>query len=154
MKKMIIRRYLCRQLFLSCTFIAVPAAGLLAATAKSVDADIRTVMSAQVAAWNRGDIDGFMQGYARSPSTEFVSGDKLTRGWQTVRDRYKKKYDSREKMGTLTFSDIKITSLGPDVALVLGRWKLARKTDKPHGIFTLLFRRTPAGWRIVHDHTS
>ena len=117
-------------------------------------AEIRAVMNAQVAAWNRGDIDGFMEGYARSNATEFVSGDKITRGWQTVRDRYLKKYDSREKMGTLTFSDIKITSLSSETALVLGRWQLARKSDKPHGVFTLLFRRTLAGWRIVHDHTS
>ena len=117
-------------------------------------AEIRAVMNAQVAAWNRGDIDGFMEGYARSNATEFVSGDKITRGWQTVRDRYLKKYDSREKMGTLTFSDIKITSLSSETAIVLGRWQLARKSDKPHGVFTLLFRRTLAGWRIVHDHTS
>ena len=120
----------------------------------SADTEIRAVMKAQVAAWNRGEIDGFMEGYARSHATEFVSGDRLTRGWKTVRDRYKKKYDSLEKMGALTFSDIKITPLGPDAALVLGRWKLVRKSDQPHGIFTLLFRRTPAGWRIVHDHTS
>jgi ketosteroid isomerase-like protein len=118
------------------------------------DTAIRAVMSAQSAAWNRGDIDGFMDGYDRSNATEFVSGDKLTRGWQTVHDRYRKKYNSREKMGTLTFSELKITPLGADSALVLGRWKLVRKADKPHGIFTLLFRRTPAGWRIVHDHTS
>jgi ketosteroid isomerase-like protein len=123
-------------------------------TKSNDDAQIRAVMSAQVAAWNRGDIDGFMNGYARSDATEFVSGDKLTRGWQTVRDRYQKKYGSREKMGALTFSELKITPLGGDAALVIGRWKLARKSDKPHGIFTLLFRRTPAGWRIVHDHTS
>lgn len=136
--------------------IAVSASGILGAATKSLDvaAEIRAVMSAQVAAWNRGDIDGFMQGYARSEATEFVSGDKLTRGWQTVRDRYKKKYDSRDKMGRLAFSEIKVTPLGPDAALVLGRWKLHRKSDNPHGIFTLLFRRTPAGWRIVHDHTS
>jgi ketosteroid isomerase-like protein len=118
------------------------------------DAEIRTVMSAQVAAWNRGDIDGFMNGYDRSGATEFISGDKLTRGWQTVRDRYKKKYGSREKMGTLTFSELKITRLSGDAALVIGRWSLARQGDKPHGRFTLLFHRTPAGWRIVHDHTS
>jgi ketosteroid isomerase-like protein len=118
------------------------------------DAAIRAVLSAQVAAWNRGDIDGFMNGYARSDATEFISGDKLTRGWQTVRDRYKKKYDSREKMGTLHFSELKITSLSGDAALVIGRWRLDRKDDKPHGRFTLLFRRTPEGWRIVHDHTS
>jgi ketosteroid isomerase-like protein len=118
------------------------------------DAEIRAVMSAQAAAWNRGDIDGFMNGYARSDATEFISGDKLTRGWQTVRDRYKKKYDSREKMGTLTFSELKITRLSGDAALVIGRWRLVRKNDKPHGRFTLLFRRTPDGWRIAHDHTS
>ena len=116
--------------------------------------EIRAVMATQVAAWNRGDIDGFMEGYARSEATEFVSGDKLTRGWRVVRDRYRKKYDTREKMGRLTFSDIKITPLSADAAVVLGRWRLARGSDKPHGIFTLLFRRTPAGWRIVHDHTS
>ena len=122
--------------------------------AATAEAEIRAVMQAQVAAWNRGNIDGFMEGYARSNATEFVSGYKLTRGWQTVRDRYRNKYDSREKMGTLTFSQIEITQLSPDAALVLGRWQLARKGDQPHGLFTLLFRRTPAGWRIVHDHTS
>ena len=126
-----------------------------AAESHSKDAaEIRAVMAAQVLAWNRGDIDGFMNGYARAETTEFVSGDKLTRGWQTVRDRYKKKYDSREKMGTLTFSELKITPLSRDAALVIGRWKLVRKSDKPQGRFTLLFRRTAAGWRIVHDHTS
>ena len=118
------------------------------------EAEIRAVMSAQTAAWNRGDIDGFMNGYARSSATEFVSGDKLTRGWQTVRDRYTKKYDNREKMGTLTFSELKITRLSGDAALVIGRWKLVRKGDKPRGRFTLFFRHTPNGWRIVHDHTS
>ena len=123
--------------------------------AESKDAaEIRAVMAAQVVAWNRGDIDGFMNGYARAETTVFVSGDEVTRGWQTVRDRYKKKYDSREKMGTLTFSELKITALGGDAALVIGRWKLVRKGDKPHGRFTLLFRRTAAGWRVVHDHTS
>ena len=118
------------------------------------EAEIRAVLSAQVAAWNRGDIDGFMNGYARSAATEFIAGNKLTRGWQTVRDRYRKKYDSREKMGTLTFSELKITRLSSDAGLVIGRWGLVRKQDKPHGRFTLLLRRTPEGWRIVHDHTS
>jgi ketosteroid isomerase-like protein len=135
-------------------FFAATRAGAAGTSSSKDDAEIRAVMSAQSAAWNRGDIDGFMDGYDRSSATEFVSGDKLTRGWQTVRDRYRKKYDSREKMGTLTFSQLKITPLGADAALVLGRWSLVRKADNPHGIFTLLFRKTPAGWRIVHDHTS
>ena len=126
----------------------------IASAATDASAEIRAVMDRQVAAWNRGDIDGFMEGYARSDATEFVSGDKITRGWQTVRDRYRKKYGSREKMGRLAFSEIKITPLSTYAAIVLGRWQLVRQSDKPHGIFTLLFRRTPAGWRIIHDHTS
>jgi ketosteroid isomerase-like protein len=137
--------------------LGISLSGLAAPTifaASDAAAEIRAVMTAQVAAWNRGDIDGFMDGYARSTTTEFVSGDKITRGWQTVRNNYLKKYSNREKMGTLTFSEIKITPLSSQDAIVLGRWQLARKDDKPHGVFTLLFRRTPAGWRIVHDHTS
>jgi ketosteroid isomerase-like protein len=126
-----------------------------AALAETVEPEsIRAVLDAQEAAWNRGDIDGFMEGYSRSPKTTFVSGDEVTRGWQTVRDRYAKKYDSREKMGTLTFSDVTITPLCDDAAIVLGSWSLQRKKDRPHGKFTLLFRKLPEGWRIVLDHTS
>lgn len=121
--------------------------------AQSVAA-IRAVMEEQSDAWNRGDIEGFMDGYARSDGTVFVSGDNVTRGWQTVLDRYKKGYDSREKMGTLTFSDLEINLVGKDGAVVLGRWHLQRSKDEPHGRFTLVFRKTKQGWRIVHDHTS
>jgi uncharacterized protein (TIGR02246 family) len=121
--------------------------------AKSIAA-IRGVLDAQAAAWNRGDIETYMDGYARSAETVFVSGDRVTRGWQTVLERYKKTYDSREKMGVLTFSDLEITVLSKDAAIVLGRWRLQRSKDEPHGRFTLLFRKTDAGWKIVHDHTS
>jgi ketosteroid isomerase-like protein len=115
---------------------------------------IRSVLRAQQDAWNRGDIDGFMNGYARSKSTIFISEDTLRRGWETVRDRYKKKYSDRGKMGQLTFSDLEITPLSSDTAVVLGRWKLKRAQDWPHGRFTLIFRRLPERWRIVHDYTS
>src|SRR5690349_20869971 len=87
-------------------------------------AAIRAVLDAQAAAWNRGDIEGYMDGYDRSPKTEFVGGDSITRGWQEVFDRYKKRYDTREKMGTLTFSDLEINVLSKDAAVVLGRWRL------------------------------
>jgi ketosteroid isomerase-like protein len=115
---------------------------------------IRVVIDAQAAAWNRGDVEGYMNGYDRSPNTEFVGGDSITRGWQQVLDHYKKKYDTREKMGLLTFSDLEINVVSKDAALVLGRWRLKRANDEPHGTFTLLFRKTKAGWRIVHDHSS
>ena len=116
--------------------------------------EIRAIIQAQQEAWNRGDIDGFMNGYARSKSTIFVSEDTVTRGWQTARDRYKKKYSDRAKMGTLKFSNLEITPLGADSAVALGGWKLKRAKDQPHGRFTLIFRKTADGWRIVHDHTS
>lgn len=115
---------------------------------------IRAVLDAQVAAWNRGDIEAFMDGYERSEKTVFVGGDNVTRGWQTVLDRYKRNYATREKMGTLNFSDLEITPLGNDGALVLMRWHLQRAKDEPHGRSTLIMRRTKQGWRIVHDHSS
>ena len=123
-------------------------------TKEGVIAEIRAVLSTQQEAWNHGDIDGFMNGYERAETTVFVSGDELTRGWQTVRNRYYKKYGDCAKMGTLTFSDLEIEPLGPDSAVALGRWDLKRANDNPHGRFTLVFRHTPDGWRIVHDHTS
>jgi len=117
-------------------------------------AEIQSVLTAQQDAWNRGDIDAFMNGYARSASTVFVSEDEARRGWETVRDRYRVKYSDRAKMGTLGFSEIEVTMLSSDAAVVLGRWKLKRENDEPHGRFTLIFKRLPEGWRIVHDHTS
>ena len=116
--------------------------------------EIQSVLTSQQNAWNRGDIDEFMNGYARSASTVFVSEDEVKSGWETVRDRYRIKYSDRAKMGTLSFSEIEVTMLSPDAAVVLGRWRLKRATDEPHGRFTLIFKSLPEGWRIVHDHTS
>jgi ketosteroid isomerase-like protein len=121
---------------------------------KRIVSAVQAVLDAQREAWNRGDIDGYMDGYARSPDTVFISGDNISRGWQTVHDRYKKNYDSREKMGTLTFSDLETTVYSNNLAAMIGRWHLQRVNDAPHGRFTLIFRRTKQGWRIVHDHTS
>ncbi|MEA2237307.1 MAG: hypothetical protein QOC81_2031 [Thermoanaerobaculia bacterium] len=114
---------------------------------------IRAVLDAQAAAWNRADIDGYMDGYARSDDTMFVGTD-VTRGWTKVRDRYKAKYDSRAKMGTLVFSDLDLRPLGGNDVIVTGAWKLTRNADTPHGRFTLILHRRAEGWRIVYDHSS
>ena len=119
-----------------------------------IKSEILKVMNAQADAWNRGDIDGFMKGYWNSANLRFVSGDAVTRGWQPTLDRYKRNYSSREKMGTLTFSDLTVEVLSKDAAIVLGSWGLARANDNPKGKFTLIFRKTRDGWLIVHDHTS
>ena len=111
-------------------------------------------MEAQQTAWNRGDIASFMEGYEQAGTTTFVSGDEITRGWQTVMDRYKERYTSREQMGTLSFSDLDIQPLSPPYALVDGKWQLTRAGDMPHGRFTLLFLQTANGWRIIHDTTT
>src|SRR5262249_41762678 len=115
---------------------------------------VRAVLEAQQAAWNRGDIDGFMDGYDRAETTTFVSGDESTRGWQTVLNRYKQRYTTREQMGTLTFSDLDIRLLGDSNAIADGRWKLQRANDAPHGRFTLLFQRRGNTWHIIHDTTT
>jgi ketosteroid isomerase-like protein len=117
-------------------------------------AAVRAVIEAQAAAWNRGDVAGYMEGYAKEETTTFVSGDTITRGWQTVHDRYAARYDTREKMGTLGFSELELKPLSEFYILATGRWQLTRAADTPHCRFTLIFRRTNAGWRIVHDHTS
>ncbi len=131
--------------------------GHMTASTKGDDkniAAVRAVIEAQQAAWNRGDIESFMDGYAREDETTFISGDTLRRGWQTVLDRYKQNYDSRAKMGTLSFTELEFKPLSEFYVVADGRWQLARDGDTPHGRFTLIFRRTAKGWRIVHDHTS
>ena len=124
-------------------------------TDSAVEKAVRTVLDDQATAWNRGDLEGFMQGYWRSPKLTFSSGSDVTRGWDATLERYKKRYRSEgAEMGKLTFSNLEIEPLGPDAALVRGHWQLIRTKDKPGGIFTLIFRKFPEGWRIIHDHTS
>lgn len=144
-------KILCLLAFLS--FFATAAAAQTDSQKAKIADDIRAVMNEQAAAWNNGDIPGFMRGYWNSDKLVFV-GSAVTRGWQPTMDRYKKSYDSREKMGTLTFSDLEIEVLSKDAAVVLGSWAIARTADSPHGKFTLIFRKFKDGWKIVHDHTS
>ncbi len=115
---------------------------------------IRAVLGAQVETWNRGDVDSFMQSYWRSEKTEFVGSNGIFRGWQAVLKRYRKTYPDRRSMGTLTFSNLEITMLSSTAALVVGQYQLEREADHPGGVFTLVFRKFPEGWRIINDHTS
>ena len=116
--------------------------------------EIRAVIDAQARAWNAGDLARFMEAYDKSSRTRFASGGDVNLGFQTVFDHYRKRYGDRASMGALTFSDLDIAVLAPDAAVVFGRYRLQREKDTPTGLFTLLFRKTGEGWRIVHDHTS
>ena len=115
---------------------------------------IRGVLTAQQAAWNRGDIPAFLQGYWNSPEVTFSGSDGIVRGYEGLLDRYRKSYPDQQSMGELEFSELEIRVLAPDAALVLGHWHLKRSHGDLEGVFTLVFRRFPVGWRIIHDHTS
>ena len=125
-----------------------------APAAPSAAAQIELVLRTQADAWTRGDIDAFMQTYAQVDDLRFASGGNVTYGWKATLARYQQRYPDRAAMGTLAFSELTVTELSPDAALLFGHWQLTRAHDTPHGLFTLLVRRTPAGWKIFADHTS
>jgi ketosteroid isomerase-like protein len=116
--------------------------------------DIRALLDLQSRAWNSGDIDGYMKGYWESDSLLFTSGGNIERGWLAARNKYKRSYGTKALMGTLTFSGIEVHLLSDESAWVFGHWMLEREGDRPHGVFTLVLRKFPEGWKIVHDHTS
>ena len=116
--------------------------------------EIKAVFRAQVDAWNRGDVDAFMEHYWKSDELTFSSRGRTTRGWQATLDGYRKRYPTREKMGRLTLDGLEITPLGDAAALVLGEWKLDRASEPIGGNFTLVLRKIDGRWVIVHDHTS
>ena len=124
------------------------------ATPTSEAAAIRQVLETQQAAWNRGDIPVFLEGYWNSPDLTFSGSSGTVRGYDGVLERYRKSYPDRQSMGELEFSGLEIRLLGADAAVVLGYWHLKRAIGDAGGVFTLVFERFPEGWRIIHDHTS
>jgi len=117
---------------------------------------VESVLRMQQETWNRHDLEGFMAGYWNSPELTFFSDAKENRGWQATLDRYRARYASPgHEMGKLEFGDLRVEMLGPEAAFVRGEWHLTLSDGKtPHGLFTLVFRKFPDGWKIVHDHTS
>jgi ketosteroid isomerase-like protein len=116
---------------------------------------IEGVMSAQREAWNRGNLDAFMDGYIRGDDLVFTSGSQIRRGWATTLARYRARYGKdRSTMGKLAFDILEIRPLGADGAVVLGRWTLTETSKSGSGVFSVIFERRNDGWRIVHDHTS
>src|SRR3984893_16496279 len=139
------------------TLCAAPPAARSANDAPDRQADraaIRAVLTAQQEAWNRGDVDAFLEGYWHSPDLTFSGSNGITRGWDSVLARYKKTYPDSTAMGRLDFSNLEFRVLGKDAALVLGTWHLSRVQGDIGGVFSLVWQRFPEGWRIIHDHTS
>jgi ketosteroid isomerase-like protein len=142
------------------TLLAVEALGCRAADrpASFTAADraaVLAVLEAQRAAWNRGDLDGYMAGYLRSPDLIFTSGAAIRRGFDETEAKYRARYGSdRASMGTLDFEVLEVQPVGADGAVVLGRWRLRDAPAAGGGVFSVVLARQPDGWRIIHDHTS
>jgi beta-aspartyl-peptidase (threonine type) len=118
-------------------------------------AAIAGMLDRQIAAWNRGDLAAYMDGYARTPALVFTSGGSIRRGWQDAFDHYQARYATDPKaMGTLVFQIDSIDPVGADGAVVLGHWELTGTAHAGRGVFSLVVERRPEGWRIIHDHTS
>ena len=155
-------RQLVLFLFLSCAVITLVAiAGRSHAQSEPIsngtdEKAIERVLLAQQKSWNKHDLEGFMTGYWNSPDLTFFSGATEHDGWQATIDRYLAAYSGPgHEMGKLEFSNLRIEVLGQQGAFVRGTWKLTTSQGKtPHGLFTLIFRKFPDGWKIVHDHTS
>jgi len=140
--------------FLLVIFLLPPCA--FAQSSGDASSAVEQLLNQQVDAWNHHDLEGFMRGYWNSPDLTFFSDAHETSGWQSTLERYRARYQSGgHEMGKLDFSDLRIQSLGADAAFVRGAWHLTMPDGKtPHGVFTLVFRKFPDGWKIVHDHTS
>src|SRR5262249_53519410 len=125
------------------------------ATPAADQAAIRAALDAQVAAWNKRDLDGFMAGYWNDDALSFSSEDHVTTGWKATKERYQNKYWAPNKeIGTLSFEELQVEGVSPTVALVRGKYVLVKKAGTDTGRFTLVFRKFPDGWKITSDHTS
>lgn len=122
-----------------------------------VPAQIQEVLDAQIVAWNRGDVAGFMEGYQRSPDLIYIGNKTVTRGWQQLLDSYRSRFKNRGgiEMGVLRLSEENVTMLGKDAAIIWGTFDVSTSNGKRRGgLYTLIMRKLPEGWRTVYDRTS
>jgi uncharacterized protein (TIGR02246 family) len=119
--------------------------------------DVRAVLQHSEEAWNRGDLAAFASYYEDSPETTFIGREVVRGGVEAILERYRRTYPTRESMGKLAFSNVEVRTLAPGVALVTGEFHLERTAaggGNAAGRYTLILRKTPSGWKIIHDHTS
>jgi beta-aspartyl-peptidase (threonine type) len=138
--------------------LAVIALCLLGCSRRFAPADrqsLQALIDNQQDAWNRGDLAGYMDGYARTPQLVFTSGNRIRRGWDETMAAYQKRYGGNSAgMGHLAMDVIEVQPVGSDGAVLLGRWRLTETPQAGGGVFSVVAERRPEGWRIVHDHTS
>ncbi|KAA9332860.1 YybH family protein [Adhaeribacter soli] len=114
----------------------------------------RTVLDQQVISWNKGDLNGYMQGYWKSDSLQFIGKNGVTYGWEKTLQNYQRAYPNPQAMGKLAFTVLHVNDINPTAAYVTGKWSLTRTIGNLEGYFTLLFRKIDNEWKIVADHSS
>ena len=148
-------RFAAVALFVSAS-IPLPAQDPQLHTASPTELACIKVLLAQENAWNKGDLDGFAQGYKNSPDTLFIAG-VVNRGFEGLLEAYHHDYPSRAAMGNLAFSELEVHPLDDRFAVVVGKYHLDRNKKEggnADGLFSLVFEKTDRGWKIVVDHTT
>ena len=146
-----------RPLVQSALLLALAASPTAQAAPPAAPDAVRAELAREAAAWNHGDLDGYLSGYERAATTVFVGASRVYRGWEAIAAMYRQHYADRRRMGTLAFDELEVRPLGPGYALAVGRWHLARRAadgGPVGGFFTLTLHQGPAGWRIIVDHTT
>lgn len=114
-------------------------------------ASIKSILAEQQKAWSNNDLEGFMQGYWKSDSLTYFSRGKITKGWQTTLDNYKKGYPTKAHSGKLDFEIAAITKINDDAYYVMGAYFLTRDAGDINGTFMIIFKRIDGEWKIVAD---
>ncbi len=150
------KRWVLAICILSLAAIGQPTTGQGGDDSKDAVDAVRAVLSKQADDWNKGDLDGFLTGYWNSPKVVFMSGGNRFDGFEAMRDRYRRRYKAEGRaMGQLVFSELDVEALGPESVMARGRFRLTMPDGtKQTGLFTVILRTLPDGWKIVHDHTS
>jgi ketosteroid isomerase-like protein len=139
-------RFLIVLLLLSAPFMGI--------AQSNAERAVRNILAEQSAAWNKGDIEGFMKGYWKNDSLMFIGKSGVTYGWNNTLNNYKKGYPNAAAMGQLTFTILKVKSLSEQYQQVVGKWHLQRSQGNLEGHFTLLFQKIKGQWVIITDHSS
>jgi len=116
--------------------------------------EIHGVLEDQVDSWNKGDLEGYMQGYWDNEDLIFTGGKGINRGWQETLVRYKESYPDKQAMGELSFNDLDVQLISSESAFAVGEWRLVRIADTLNGRFTLIWRKINGHWFIIADHSS
>jgi len=122
--------------------------------AEAQETEIRALLQKQTEAWNRGELEDFMEGYWKNDSLMFIGKSGITYGWQQTLDNYKRGYPDKAAMGQLTFTLIEIKRLSSKYYSVVGRWNLKRTIGDIGGHYTLLMKKINGVWVIISDHSS